>query len=150
MLIYEHNNHFKSSRSKMTLKMQIYNDFKEHILFLVDTSDINYKNQFMKKKLLLFLLFHLLFGITLRSKNLNDLVKLHNLNFELSSKLISADTIKKNKKTSRNSKTRAILSPPSTTAGSSCGDGVALMLALCLTLNYPSIPSSFLQNQICN
>ncbi|MBC7654461.1 MAG: gliding motility-associated C-terminal domain-containing protein [Oligoflexus sp.] len=37
------------------------------------------------------------------------------------------DTIKKIKKTSRNSKTKATLAPPITTAGSSCGDGVALM-----------------------
>ena len=88
---------------------------------------INYKNQFMKKKLLLFLLFHLLFGFTLSSKNLKDLVKLHDVNFDVSSKLISADTIKKNKKSLRISKTKAVLPPPSTTAGSSCGDGVSLM-----------------------
>ncbi len=81
----------------------------------------------MKKKLLLFLLFHLLFGFTLSSKNLRNLVKLHDVNFEISSKLISADTVKKYKKTSRISKTKAILPPPSTTAGSSCGDGVTLM-----------------------
>ncbi|WKL45229.1 hypothetical protein [Flavobacterium sp. ZE23DGlu08] len=81
----------------------------------------------MKKKLLLFLLFHLLFGFTLSSKNLKDLVKLHDVNFDVSSKLISADTIKKNKKSLRISKTKAVLPPPSTTAGSSCGDGVSLM-----------------------
>ncbi|MFV8373541.1 gliding motility-associated C-terminal domain-containing protein [Flavobacterium sp. LB2P74] len=81
----------------------------------------------MKKKLLLFLLFHLLFGFTLSSKNLEDFVNLHNVNFEISSKLVFADTIKKNKKLSRVLKTKAILAPPSTTAGSSCGDGVTLM-----------------------
>ncbi|TDE51457.1 gliding motility-associated C-terminal domain-containing protein [Flavobacterium sp. GT3P67] len=82
----------------------------------------------MKKKILLFLLFHLLFGFTVSSKNLKDLVKLHDVNFEIpSKKLISSDTIKKHKKKSRISKTKAVLSPPSTTAGSSCGDGVTLM-----------------------
>ncbi|MDI5896386.1 gliding motility-associated C-terminal domain-containing protein [Flavobacterium algoritolerans] len=81
----------------------------------------------MKKKLLLFLLFHLLFGFTLSSKNLKHLVKLHDVNFDVSSKLISADTIKKNKKSLRISKAKAVLPPPSTTAGSSCGDGVSLM-----------------------
>ncbi|MFV8336474.1 gliding motility-associated C-terminal domain-containing protein [Flavobacterium sp. RSP29] len=81
----------------------------------------------MKKKLLLFLLFHLLFGFTLSSKNLKDFVNLHNVNFEISSKLVFADTIKKTKKLSRVLKTKAILAPPSTTAGSSCGDGVTLM-----------------------
>jgi gliding motility-associated-like protein len=81
----------------------------------------------MKKKLLLFLLFHLLFGFTVSSKSLNDLLKLHNVNFKSSSKLVFVDTIKKNKKASRNFKTKAILSPPATTAGSSCGDGVSLI-----------------------
>ena len=55
---------------------------------------INYKNQFMKKKLLLFLLFHIFFGSTLSSKNLSNHVKLHDMNFDIYSKLISPDTIK--------------------------------------------------------
>ena len=88
---------------------------------------INYKNQFMKKKLLLFLLFHILFGFTLSSKNLSNRVKLHDMNFDVYSKLISTDTIKKKIKSSRVSKTKAVLTPPSTTAGSSCGDGVSLV-----------------------
>ncbi|MFV8378115.1 gliding motility-associated C-terminal domain-containing protein [Flavobacterium sp. LB3R33] len=81
----------------------------------------------MKKKLLLFLLFHILFGYTLSSKNLSNHVKLHDMNFDVYSKLISPDTIKKNKKSSRVLKTKAVLTPPSTTAGSSCGDGVSLV-----------------------
>ena len=56
---------------------------------------INYKNQFMKKKLLLFLLFHILFGFTLSSKNLSNHVKLYDMNFDVYSKLIFPDTIKK-------------------------------------------------------
>ena len=81
----------------------------------------------MKKKLLLFLLFHILFGFTLSSKNLSNRVKLHDMNFDFYSKLISTDTIKKKIKSSRVSKTKAVLTPPSTTAGSSCGDGVSLV-----------------------
>ncbi|WP_338646306.1 gliding motility-associated C-terminal domain-containing protein [Flavobacterium sp. KS-LB2] len=81
----------------------------------------------MRKKLLIVLLFHLLFGFTLSSKNLKDLVKLHDVNFEIASKLISVDTVKKNKKSLRILKSKAVLPPPSTTAGSSCGDGITLM-----------------------
>ncbi|MFV8360033.1 gliding motility-associated C-terminal domain-containing protein [Flavobacterium sp. LS1P3] len=81
----------------------------------------------MKKKLLSFLLFHILFGFTLSSKNLSNHVKLYDMNFDVYSKLIFPDTIKKNIKSSRVSKTKAVLTPPSTTAGSSCGDGVSLV-----------------------
>ena len=81
----------------------------------------------MKKKLLLFLLFHIFFGSTLSSKNLSNHVKLHDINFVVYSKGISQDTIKKNKKLSKASKTKAVLSPPSTTAGSSCGNGISLV-----------------------
>ncbi|TWI42815.1 hypothetical protein IQ02_02912, partial [Flavobacterium glaciei] len=81
----------------------------------------------MKKKLLLFLLFNLLFCLTLSSKNLDKLEKLYDANVELSLKGNSPDTIKKNKRPSRISKTKAVLPPPSTTAGSSCGDGVNLV-----------------------
>ncbi|MFV8340001.1 gliding motility-associated C-terminal domain-containing protein [Flavobacterium sp. LB3P21] len=49
------------------------------------------------------------------------------MNFDVYSKLISPDTIKKNKKSSRVSKSKAVLTPPSITAGSSCGDGVSLV-----------------------
>ncbi|MFV5693798.1 hypothetical protein ACM55K_17395, partial [Flavobacterium sp. LT1R49] len=79
----------------------------------------------MKNKLLLFLLFHLLLGNKLSAKNLVDVVNTCNVNFELVTTIVSSDTIKKYKKTSKVSRTIALLSPPSTTAGSSCGDGIS-------------------------
>ncbi|MFV5700221.1 hypothetical protein ACM55H_17850, partial [Flavobacterium sp. ZT3R17] len=79
----------------------------------------------MKNKLLLFLLFHLLLGNKLIAENLTDVVNIHNANLELITTIIPSDTIKKYKKTSRNLKITALLSPPSTIAGSSCGDGIS-------------------------
>jgi gliding motility-associated-like protein len=78
----------------------------------------------MKNKLLLFLLFHLFLGNKLIAKKLVDVVNIHSVNLELPTKIVPSDTIKKQKKTSRVSKTVSLLSPPSTTAGSSCGDGI--------------------------
>ncbi|MFV8326609.1 gliding motility-associated C-terminal domain-containing protein [Flavobacterium sp. ZS1P14] len=78
----------------------------------------------MKNKLLLFLVFHLLLGNKLIGNNLVNVVNTHNVKFELVRTVIPADTIKKYKKTSKVSKSVALLSPPSTTAGSSCGDGI--------------------------
>ncbi len=78
----------------------------------------------MKNKLLLFLLFYLFFGNKLIAKKLVDVVNIHSINLELPTKIVPSDTIKKQKKTSRVSKTVSLLSPPSTTAGSSCGDGI--------------------------
>ncbi|WP_035668274.1 gliding motility-associated C-terminal domain-containing protein [Flavobacterium sp. 83] len=78
----------------------------------------------MKNKLLLFLLFHLLLGSKLIAKNLVTVVNAHNVNLEIVSKNTSFDTIKKHKRSSRVLKTVALLTPPATTAGSSCGDGI--------------------------
>ncbi|RBN48920.1 gliding motility-associated C-terminal domain-containing protein [Flavobacterium psychrolimnae] len=81
----------------------------------------------MKKKLLLFLLFHLLFGFSLSSKNIKNSEKLNYLNFKLISESISLDTVKKQNKKSkflRNSKITAVLPAPITAAGSLCGDGI--------------------------
>ncbi|MBP6182321.1 gliding motility-associated C-terminal domain-containing protein [Flavobacterium sp.] len=78
----------------------------------------------MKNKLLLFLLFYLFLGNKLIAKKLVDVVNIHSINLELPTKIVPSDTIKKQKKTSRVSKTVSLLSPPSTTAGSSCGDGI--------------------------
>ncbi|MFV5694749.1 gliding motility-associated C-terminal domain-containing protein [Flavobacterium sp. LB3P122] len=78
----------------------------------------------MKNKLLLFLLFHLLLGNKLSAKNLVDVVNSYNVNLELVTTIVSSDTIKKYKKTSKFLRTIALLSPPSTTAGSTCGDGI--------------------------
>jgi gliding motility-associated-like protein len=78
----------------------------------------------MKNKLLLFLLLHLLLGNNLNAKNLVDVVNTHIVNFEVGTTIIPTDTIKKYKKAARTSRTVALLAPPSTTAGSSCGDGV--------------------------
>ena len=88
---------------------------------------INYKILFMRKILLLFLLFHLLLGYSLNAKNLKNNLSFNNLNFKLSSKLISSDTIKKKEKktrAARSSRILAILPPPITSAGSSCGNGI--------------------------
>ena len=81
----------------------------------------------MRKILLLFLLFHLLLGYSLNAKNLKNNLSFNNLNFKLSSKLISSDTIKKKEKktrAARSSRILAILPPPITSAGSSCGNGI--------------------------
>ena len=81
----------------------------------------------MKKKLLSFLLFHLLFGSTLSAENLNNSIIFYDLNFKLFYESISLDTIKKqNKKINflRSSKTSTVLPAPATTAGSLCGDGI--------------------------
>ncbi|MFV8467359.1 gliding motility-associated C-terminal domain-containing protein [Flavobacterium sp. LB1P62] len=78
----------------------------------------------MKNKLLLFLLFHLLLVNKLNAENLANVVNTHNVNFNLVTTFVSSDTIKKYKKTSKISRTIALLSPPSTTAGSTCGDGM--------------------------
>ncbi|TDD99056.1 hypothetical protein, partial [Flavobacterium sandaracinum] len=81
----------------------------------------------MKKKLLLFLLFHLLFGFSLSSKNLPGDEKLNYLNFKLIPESISLDTVKKQIKKSkflRNLKISAVLPSPLTAAGSLCGDGI--------------------------
>ena len=81
----------------------------------------------MKKKILLFLLFLFFLSFSLSSKNLDNLVSLHEINFKLYSKLISTDSIKKQKKKSKVVRTSAILAvlpSPFSTAGSSCGDGI--------------------------
>ncbi|SFF46988.1 immunoglobulin domain-containing protein, partial [Flavobacterium xueshanense] len=81
----------------------------------------------MKKKLLLFLLFNLLFGFFLSSKNIKNDINFYHQNFKFSSKSIYSDTTKKQKKNSRslkNLRVLAVLPSPLITAGSSCSDGV--------------------------
>ncbi|TRW99740.1 gliding motility-associated C-terminal domain-containing protein [Flavobacterium gawalongense] len=78
----------------------------------------------MKNKLLLFLLLHLLLGHKLIAGNFVDILKVPKMNLELLIRNNITDTIKKHKKTSRLARSIAILPPPSTTAGSSCGDGI--------------------------
>ncbi|WP_426095877.1 gliding motility-associated C-terminal domain-containing protein [Flavobacterium sp. DSR2-3-3] len=81
----------------------------------------------MKKKLLLFLLFSLLFGFFLSSKNINNDINFYQRGFKVSTKSLHSDTIKKQKKNSRslkNSRILAVLPSPLITAGSSCSDGV--------------------------
>ncbi|WP_157492189.1 hypothetical protein, partial [Flavobacterium fryxellicola] len=81
----------------------------------------------MKKKILLFLLFLFFFNFSLSSRNLDNLVNLHDINFKRYSKLIATDSIKKQKKKSKVVRTSAIIAvlpSPFSTAGSSCGDGI--------------------------
>ena len=85
---------------------------------------INNKIHFMRKKLLLFLLFHLLLVSKLTAGSFKEVKNIHNVNLELSITISPKDTVKKHKKTSRGLRIAAILPPPSTTAGSSCGDGI--------------------------
>ena len=81
----------------------------------------------MKKKLLLLLLFNLLFGFFLSSKNIDSDINFYQQDFKVSAKSLHSDTIKKQKKNSRsfkNSRILAVLPSPLITAGSSCSDGI--------------------------
>ncbi|MGO4906006.1 gliding motility-associated C-terminal domain-containing protein [Flavobacterium sp. W20_MBD1_R3] len=81
----------------------------------------------MRKKILLFLLFHSLFSFSSRAENLNINVVVHDFDLKLISCSISLETnINRIKKINylQNLKAVVALPPPNTIAGSTCGDGL--------------------------
>lgn len=78
----------------------------------------------MKNKLLLFLLFFTFLGNQIIANNPKKNLINSNITVAFYKNLSFTDSIKKNKKTLKSSKIKALLAPPSVIAGSSCGDGI--------------------------